>query len=97
MPNQYYPNNVIRHSVLFTNSGGALVDPNSVYAAIFFDAASQEVSSIDVGSVVNDSPGLYYFDHEIETPGILGTRWTSRGNHFSEGFNAVQVTSVPFS
>ena len=97
MTNQYYPNNVIRHSVTFTNSGGALADPSSVYAAVFYDATSQSVTSVDVGSVVHPSTGLYYFDFEVESHGILGTRWTSRGSHISEGFHAIQVTYVPFS
>ena len=93
MPNQYYPNNIIRFTNTMTSSGGLTINPTSVYAAVFFDS----VSSIAPGNIVNPTSGFFYFDFEVETPGILGYRWRTEGSHKSESFGAVQVNSEPFA
>lgn len=92
-PNTYYPNNVIRFSTSLTSSGNNIINPTSVYAAVFFES----VSSIDPSSIINPNCGFFYFDYEVETPGILGFRWTTEGSHKSQDFGAVEVTSVPWS
>lgn len=92
MPNKYYPNNIIRLTNAMTSSGNLTINPTSVYLATFFDS----VSTIDVGSIVNPTSGFFYADIEVETPGILGYRWTTEGSHKSESFGSIEVTSVPF-
>lgn len=93
MPNQYYPKNIIRLTNTMTSSGNLIINPTSVYAAVFFDS----VSSIDPSSIVNPTSGFFYFDFEVKTPGILGYRWTTEGSHKSESFGAIQVNSEPWS
>ena len=66
MPNQYYPNNIIRLTNTMTASGDLTINPTSVYLATFFES----VSSIDPGSIVNPTSGFFYADIEVETPGI---------------------------
>ncbi len=92
MPNQYYPNNIVRFTNTMTASGDLTINPTSVYASVFFES----VSSIDPSSIVNPTSGFFYFDFEVETPGILGYRWRTEGSHKSESFGAIQVNSEPF-
>lgn len=92
LPNRYYPNNIVRFTNTFTASGDLTINPTSVYAAVFHTA----VESISATSVLNPSCGYFYFDYEVETPGILGVRWTSEGSHKTQSWGSVQVNTEPF-
>jgi len=91
-PNRYYPNNIVRFATTITASGNNPINPTP-FAAVFLDT----VSSIDTNSIINPSCGFFYFDFEVETPGILGYRWTMEGSHKAQSFGAVQVNTVPWS
>ena len=93
MTNRYYPGNVIRFTNTMVASGNNPINPTSVYASVFFTS----VESIDPSSIINPSCGFFYFDYQINTPGILGYRWNTAGSHISQSFGALEVNSIPFS
>ncbi len=92
-PNKYYPGNVIRFTNTMVGSVDNMINPTSVYAALFYTT----VTSIDASSIINASCRFFYFDFEVLTPGILGYRWETNGSHRSQSFGALEVTSIPWS
>lgn len=92
--NKYYPGNVVRFTATITNSGGDLIDPGDIFAAI--KQPDSSVSSIDVSSVVNPSTGVYYFDLSVSSAGEYILRWHSTGDAPSLAYNPIFANTPAF-
>lgn len=76
----YYVGNLVRVSVVFTNSVGTAVDPTAVKCQVRTPAGV--VTTYTYGTdpeVVKDSTGNYHLDVNASTEGLWRYRWYSTG------------------
>jgi hypothetical protein len=93
--NSYALGNLVRVSVIFTNSAGTAIDPGAVKCQVRLPAGTITTYTygVDAG-VVKDSTGNYHLDIDANTAGEWLYRWysTSTGQAASEAVFTVEAS-----
>ena len=75
----YIVGDLVRVTANFTDIEGTLTDPSQINLGIKYPSNDISYVTYSGGEIERDSIGVYYYDIDVDTPGVYKIYWWSEG------------------